>query len=281
MHIYYIDGRFVDENQACISVNDLIVLRGFGVFDALITYNRRPFHLQFHVNRLFNSARNIGLAIRESRDEICDIVRETINRNGHLQEANLRIVYSGGVSSDGVTPQNNGILMVMISPRPPRSDSWYREGAKIITLETERFIPAAKSTNYLKAIIARQQAREAGAIEAIYVDREQQVLEGTISNIFGFQGDKLITPGADILPGITRQVVLDLVKDRFNIEIRTFQTAELYAMDEVFITGSSKEIVPIVQIDDAKIADGRPGPISRQVMQLFKDYTTAYGRGEI
>ena len=281
MHIYYIDGRFVDENQACISVNDLIVLRGFGVFDALITYNRRPFHLQFHVNRLFNSARNLGLAIRESRDEICDIVRDTINRNGHLQEASLRIVYSGGVSSDGVTPQNNGILMVMISPRPPRSDSWYREGAKIITLETERFIPAAKSTNYLKAIIARQQAREAGAIEAIYVDREQQVLEGTISNIFGFQGDKLITPGADILPGITRQVVLDLVKDRFNIEIRTFQTAELYAMDEVFITGSSKEIVPIVQIDDAKIADGRPGPISRQVMQLFKDYTTAYGRGEI
>ena len=117
MDTYYVDGQFVSDDQAVLSVKDLAVLRGFGVFDFLITYNKRPFYLKEHVQRLENSARKIGLLIKHSNKEICDIVEETVRRNTHHKESNIRIVYTGGISSDGVTPEGNGKLLVMVTPR--------------------------------------------------------------------------------------------------------------------------------------------------------------------
>ena len=110
MDIYYIDGEFVTEDKAVISAKDLTVLRGFGVFDFLITYNKRPFYLKEHVQRLENSADKIGLKLNHTNEEICAIVEETVRRNTHHDESNIRIVYTGGVSSDGVTPEGNGIV---------------------------------------------------------------------------------------------------------------------------------------------------------------------------
>ncbi len=281
MDTYYIDGEFVDDSQACISVKDITVLRGFGVFDFLITYNRRTFHLQAHVKRLQNSARHIGLQMRHSADEICEIVQATLDRNGHHEESNIRMVYTGGVSSDGVTPEGNGILMVMVSPRVPCPKQWYKEGAKIITVNIERIMPGAKSTNYLSAIYALQQAQKADAVEAIYVDRNNRVLEGTTTNIFGFKHDRLITPQTGILPGVTRSVILELVKDHYAVATRDIDKAELGQLDECFISASNKEVVPIVQIDGLTLGNGKPGERTRHVMQLFKDHTTAYGQGRM
>jgi branched-chain amino acid aminotransferase len=279
MDTYYIDGAFVNEDQAAVSVKDIVVLRGFGVFDFMVTYNRRPFHLETHVKRLENSARHIGLALRHSVEEICDIVNATIAKNDHHEESNVRIVYTGGISSDGVTPEGKGILMVMVTPRHVLPETWYDNGAKVITVAMERFIPLAKSTNYLSAVYAQQQALQQGAIEAVYVDRHNRILEGTTSNIFYFKGDTLITPDADILPGVTRNAVLELARDDFRIELQDIDTSELPQMEEVFITASNKEVVPIVQVDEHTIGNGAPGDKTRRIMQLFRDYTTAYGRG--
>jgi branched-chain amino acid aminotransferase len=146
MDTYYIDGKFVSDDRSHISVKDIVVLRGFGVFDFLITYNKRPFHLEEHVQRIENSARYIGLEINLTNSEICEIVRETVKKNPHHIESAIRIVYTGGVSSDGLNPEGRGILMVMVTPKFELPRWWYTEGVKIITVDAERFIPAAKST---------------------------------------------------------------------------------------------------------------------------------------
>jgi len=281
MDTYYIDGEFVDEENALIPAKDITVLRGYGVFDFLITYNKRPFFLKEHVSRLENSAKDIGLALRHTHQEICDIVVRTIEKNPHHTESNIRIVYSGGISPDGVTPQGNGILMVMVTPKLELPDWWYSDGAKIITIDIERFIPTSKSTNYLSAVLAQHKAHGTGAIEAIYRDRDNRLLEGTTTNIFCFKGSRLITPPDNILPGITRGVVMDLTKNHYEIEMRHIDMDELKEMDEVFISASNKEIVPIIQIDDLVMGNGKPGEKTCRVMELFKNFTHAYGQGEL
>jgi branched-chain amino acid aminotransferase len=281
MDIYYIDGAFITDDKAVIPAKDLTVLRGFGVFDFLITYNKRPFYLKEHVQRLENSAEKIGLRLNHTNAEIFSIVEETVRRNPHHDESNIRIVYTGGISSDGVTPEGNGILMVMVTPKLELPEWWYADGAKIITLDIERFIPGAKSTNYLTAVWALQLAHQQNAIESIYVDRNNYMREGTTTNFYFFDGNTLITTQTDILPGITRSVLLDLVKGHFEVQLRDIAKSELDTMKEVFISASNKEIVPIVQINDTTIGNGRPGANTRKVMQLFKDYTAAYGLGKV
>jgi len=281
MDVYYIDGQYVEDDKAFVSVKDLAVLKGYGVFDFLITYNKRPFYLKGHVQRLENSAKQIGLRLNHTNEEICNIVEETVRRNSHHMESNIRIVYTGGISSDSVTPEGNGILIVMVVPKIELPDWWYTDGAKIVTAEIERFIPGAKSTNYLTAVWALEQAHSEGAIESIYVDRNNRLLEGTTTNFYCFKDDNLITPPTDILPGITRRVLMELVEGHFDIETRDVYKDELDTMEEVFITASSKEVVPIIQVNDVTIGDGKPGANTRKVMQLFRDYTTAYGLGKV
>lgn len=281
MDTYFIDGQYVDEDKCVLSVKDIIVLRGFGVFDFLITYNKRPFYLKEHVQRLETSAQKIGLKIKHSNQEICDIVEETIRRNTHHDESNIRIVYTGGVSSDGVTPEGNGYLIVMVTPKHQLPDWWYSDGAKLVTAEIERFLPGAKSTNYLTAVWALERAHDMDAIESIYVDRNNRFLEGTTTNFFCFKENKLVTPKLDILPGITRSVLVDLVKGHFDLDVRDIQRDELPSMEEVFISASNKEIVPIIQVDDIVIGNGHPGTRTQKVMQLFREYTTAYGQRKV
>jgi branched-chain amino acid aminotransferase len=280
MDTYYIDGQFVSDDKSLISAKDIVVLRGFGVFDFLITYNKRPFHLQEHVQRLENSARCIGLEIKHTNAQICEIVEETVRRNPHHTESAIRIVYTGGISSNGLSPEGRGILMVMVTPNIESPEAWYADGAKIITVDIERFIPASKSTCYLSAVHATQQAKEQDAIEAVYVDRHDRILEGTTTNFFFIKNKRLVTAHRDILPGITRSVILELVKDFYELETRDIYRSELHDMDEVLITASNKEVVPIVKVDDVQIGNGRVGENSRKIMQLFRDYTISYGRGE-
>jgi branched-chain amino acid aminotransferase len=280
MDTYYIDGQFVSDDNSVISVKDIIVLRGFGVFDFLITYHKRPFHLEEHVQRLKNSAEQIGLEIRRTNSEICDIVRETVAKNPHHTESALRIVYTGGISSDGLNPEGRGILMVLATQQHGLPQHLYTDGAKVITADAARFIPEAKSTCYLSAVLATQAAKKQGAIEALYVDRDQRILEGTTTNFFCFIGERLITPRQDLLPGVTRSVVIELAKQFHEVETRDVYMSEAGQMQEAFITASNKEVMPVVRVDDRQIGDGRVGERVRQIMQAFRDYTHSYGQGK-
>jgi branched-chain amino acid aminotransferase len=270
--ICYLNGKYVPFDQACLPLNDLGLVRGYGVFDFLRTYNGVPFKLTEHVQRLQNSAKLIGLSLPWSTAEIAEITQNTLTHN-HLPEANIRIVVTGGASADFITPLGQPSLMVIVTPVSQYPQEYYEQGIKVITVPIERFIPKAKSLNYISAIGALQQAKQTNAVEALYVNSQGEVLEGTTTNFFVFRGSQLITPKEGILNGITRDVILELAKDRFEIVEQSIAFSQLNHCDEAFITSSTKEIMPVVQIDELYISQGKPGENTQSLMHLFHKYT--------
>jgi branched-chain amino acid aminotransferase len=282
MTIFYVNGAYLPEAEASLPVRDLSVLRGYGAFDFLRTYGGKPFRLPLNVARLRRSCQLIELDIPWSDQEIVAIVEETLRRNaGFASEFNIRLVITGGVSSDNITPDGEPSLLVLVQPlrEPPRW--WYDDGVKVITVELERLIPDAKSIIYTPAILAQKRARQQDAIEALYRTEDQRVLEGTTTNLFAFFGSTLVTPplAGHILSGVTRMTLLELAEPHFVLEIRDIHYDELLQADEVFMTAANKQVVPIVQVDDAIISDGRPGAGTRQLMQLFHEMTLRRAAG--
>jgi branched-chain amino acid aminotransferase len=277
MAIYYVDGDFVEEQDAKLPLSDLIILRGYGVFDFLRTYGGRPFHLEDHIKRLQNSARLIGLACPWSSSEIIDITLQTIARNDY-PEANIRLLITGGDSEDSISPGQQPRLVVTVGPVKRFPEQWYRDGVKIITARLNRYIPGAKSIDYIRAIVTLNDARAVGAVESVYVDIDDHVLEGTTSNLFAVISGRLVTPAEDILPGITRDVILELVKEDFQVELRNLPRAELLQAEEIFLASSNKEVLPVCQVDDQPFKSA-PGPVSGRVQGLFRAYTEKYVQG--
>lgn len=277
MAIYYVDGDFVEEQDAKLPLSDLIILRGYGVFDFLRTYGGRPFHLEDHIKRLQNSARLIGLACPWSSSEIIDITLQTIARNDY-PEANIRLLITGGDSEDSISPGQQPRLVVTVGPVKRFPEQWYRDGVKIITARLNRYIPGAKSIDYIRAIVTLNDARAVGAVESVYVDIDDHVLEGTTSNLFAVISGRLVTPAEDILPGITRDVILELVKEDFQVELRNLPRAELLQAEEIFLASSNKEVLPVCQVDDQPFKSA-PGPVTGRVQGLFRAYTEKYVQG--
>ncbi|MCA1792401.1 MAG: aminotransferase class IV [Desulfobacteraceae bacterium] len=234
MTVYYVDGKFVPDDQAMIPVDDLAVLRGFGICDIMRTFHGKPYFIDEHIQRLMDSAKQIGLLLPWKTDEIKAIVLETLQKNKPTAEANIRIVITGGSSPDFLTPSGNPRLIVMVTP----------------------------------------QAQKSGAVEALYINSQKQVLEGTTSNLFAFFGNTLVTPPAQgILKGITRKLILSLGAQFFQITEEPLFLNRLTAADEVFITGTNKGVVPVIQIDDAIISNGRPGKNTAKLIQALDQHT--------
>lgn len=275
MDIYYVDGKFVPSDEAVIPVNDLAILRGLGAFDFMRTYAGKPFCLRAHLERLEASTRKIGLQFPWTMDALAQLVMETLSRNSH-KESNVRIIVTGGSSPDFMNPRGNPRLIIMVSPLPDMPSEWYSNGIHVITQIAERALAGAKSINYVQASLALEAARKRGAQEAVYTIPQGLVLEGTTSNIFAVTAGSLITPGRGILPGITRQVILDLARSLFSVKIRDVFLSELLEADEVFICGTNKGIVPVVQVDDTVIGNGKPGPKTCLLIQSFPDFVQTY-----
>lgn len=272
MSIYYVDGEFMPAETAVIPVDDLALMRGYGVFDFLRTYAGKPLHLKEHVERLVCSAAKIGLELPWDAAGIMAIVEETLAKNdlageaNALDEANVRILITGGSSSDFITPEGHPRLLVLVTPVAPKPAHWYTDGVKIITFPSSRTIPGAKSIDYIPATMALGKAKKAGAIEALYLEEDGRVRECTTSNIFAVKRGAIVTPGDEILAGITRKTVLSLAEAHHPVAVRDLFLKELLAADEVFITGSGKNLVPVVQIDEDVIGDGKPGRVTKGLM---------------
>ncbi len=269
MNIYYIDGKFMPADQAMLPVDDLAVIRGIGVFDLLRTYRGKPYFLKEHVTRLLHSARQINLDLPWSHEELCRVVLETLARN-NLDEANIRIIVTGGSSPDFITPAGKPRLLVLVTPLPRLPAHWYSQGVKVVTRKVRRSNPGAKSINYLPAAMALRDAKAHGGVEVLFLDDNDNALEGATSNLFAFIDGQLVTPGRGILSGITRKVVLEMAADHYTVQIRDLPRIELLRAQEVFITGTNKGLVPVVQIDDTKIGEGCPGPETGNIMKLLK-----------
>lgn len=269
--VHYLDGKWVREEDLKISAFDLSVLRGFGIFDFLRTYHYQPFRLQEHLNRLFNSAKITGITIPATKSEIEKIVYTGIEKNKKVfDDFNIRLLVTGGVGIDSVTPGNSSIIIMYgkVIDYPPE---YYTKGVSVITYPTVRTVPEAKTLNYLMGIMALKKAKKVGAIEAIYVDEEGKIYEGVTSNIFFIKDNILYTSEVGVLEGITRKVVINLAKKiGMEVVLGDVFLKDLSQFTEIFISASNKEIIPVVKFDTKKIGNGNVGPQTKLFIKHYR-----------
>ncbi len=271
--MFYVNGSYVDDHQAVIATTDLGLVRGYGVFEYLRTYQGSPFHLSDHLARLRYSAHQIGLTPPKTDEEI-EIIIDTLLRENGYAESGIKIVLTGGESCDQFTPDGRSSIIVMAYPHKPPPEVFYRNGISVVTTSLQRSIPESKTLHYTPAIIALKKATVQGAQEALYLNAQREILEATTSNFFAIKGNVLITPENDeVLLGITREVILRLAEGQLRVEKRTLCYDEIRQIDEAFITASNKEVMPVVKIDQHEIGHAHVGPLTRWFMEQFRVYT--------
>lgn len=284
--IVYCDGKYVDSQDAKISVFDHGFLYGDGVFEGIRAYNGRVFKLKEHIDRLYESANAILLNIEVSRREMMDIVLETIRRN-KLTDSYIRLIVSRGVGDLGLNPKicpHSEIYCIAgtITLFPQET---YDKGLDVVTVSTRRnnsvsLNPRIKSLNYLNNILAKIEANRAGVMEAIMLNQEGYVCEGTGDNIFIVKNGVVKTPPiyAGILQGITRDSVLEVARQEGIPAVEElFTLHDVYTADECFLTGTAAELIPVVNVDSRILADGKPGPIFKVLLSKFRELTKVNG----
>ncbi|HEY3665408.1 MAG TPA: aminotransferase class IV [Polyangiaceae bacterium] len=276
-----IDGRLVPPDQALVSVFDRGFLYGDSVFESWRTYGGSLFALDEHLARLERSAARVLIELPVSRDLLESEVLSALAAHGS-SEAYVRLMLTRGVGRAlGLDPElaERPLRVVLVSTLSPPASALYEQGIAAITYRAERpsdapAVADAKIGNYLLAILAMRAARAAGASEALLEDGHGAILEGATSNVFAVFCGTLATPpeSSAILPGITRSHVLGIARSMgLPIELRTLRKAELAEADEVFVTSSIRELVPVVRIDGERVGLGAPGPITLELLRLFRE----------
>lgn len=273
--VYFINGKFYSQKKAVISVRDLSVLRGYGIFDYLRTYNQKPFHLDAHLDRLFKSAKYIDLDLPWEREQIKKWVMQTLRKN-NFPESSIRIVITGGATVDTMTAIGLPTIMILVEKAAVYPPEIYQHGVKLATFPIKRTWPKAKTINYIPAVMIHKKAVRKGYYDGIYLDEKNNILEAANANLFFILNGKLTTPKEEVLYGISREVLIDLVKKEFPVTEKELNLKELPKISECFLTVSSKEIVPVVQIDQVKINNGKVGDKTKRIMEIFKEYTSRY-----
>ena len=282
----FVDGKFVDEKKAVVSVFDHGLLYGDGVFEGIRAYNGRVFKLSEHVDRLFYSAKAILLKIPMSHRAICEAVRAACKRN-KIRDGYIRLVVTRGAGTLGLDPNRCGNPQVIIIADKIQlyPETFYKKGLEIVTVPTTRnhtnaVNPAIKSLNYLNNILAKIEAINAGCVEAIMLNSQGFVAECTGDNVFMLKGGELLTPplAASALYGITRSVAIELAES-LGIKAKepNLTRYDLYNADEVFITGTAAEVVPVVKIDGRQIGSGKPGKLTKKLIKAYQDLTNSTG----
>lgn len=272
--VHLLNGNLTQEAQMAISARDIGLLRGYAVFDFLITYpHHRPFRLWDHIGRLYNSAGLIGLDVPFRPVTMRDWVFAALHANSSGFEKAIRIVLTGGVGPDSVTPSSdNPTTIIFIDKHTPYPDEYYEKGVGIIMVDHTRYVPGAKTNNYIEGVRQIQKARSLGAIEPVYYDKTQ-VFEGATCNIFALIDGKVRTPRTNILPGITRKVLLENLDLTEAIEVEDFNLNKLLKAKEVFLTASNKEVMPVTRMNNITVGDGNVGKITKEIMRQFRKYT--------
>lgn len=282
----YMNGGFVDRENARISIFDHGLLYGDGVFEGIRSYDSLVFRLKEHIDRLYRSAAAIELKISISKKEMIRAVVDTLKKN-KLKDAYVRLVATRGEGDLGLDPRkckSGGTIFIITDKIALYPRKYYEHGLGIITAKTRRNLPQAldpriKSLNYLNNILAKIDAIKAGVEEAIMLTHDGFVTECTGDNIFIVDNNTLITPPVEIaLEGITRDAVIGIAKKRkARFKERMLMLKDLYRADECFLTGTAAEIIPVVKIDKRRIGRGTPGPMTKMLLGEFKELTKVDG----
>ncbi len=278
----HLGGKLVDAADAKISVFDHGLLYGDGVFEGIRVYGGRVFLHQQHIDRLFESAKAIRLAIPLKPTEMITAVEETVKAN-NISDGYVRLVVTRGAGSLGLDIRKTSnpqviIIADTITLYPPET---YTKGMHLVTASTIRNHPGAlsariKSLNYLNNILARIEGTDAGMVEALMLNHKGEVAECTGDNIFIVKNRVVRTPSADagILEGITRNAVMELAREAgYRVEECSLTRHDLYVADEMFLTGTAAEVVAVVALDGRTIGTGEPGPATLDLLERFRKLT--------
>jgi branched-chain amino acid aminotransferase len=283
----FLNGQLVDREKAVVSVFDHGVLYGDGVFEGIRAYNGRVFKLREHLDRLFHSARAIMLALPWTKNALEAAVLQTLRAN-KLRDAYIRLVVTRGAGDLGLDPRKckHPTLFIITDKIALYPEEFYEKGLIVVTAATKRNIsealsPSIKSLNYLNNVLAKAEATRQGAPEAIMLNREGYVAECTGDNIFVVKEGTLLTPptSAGALEGITRNIVMEIAKNTLKLLVKEelFTPYHVYTGDEVFLTGTAAEVVPVREVDGRVIGTGKPGKTTLRLMREFKELTRISG----
>lgn len=272
------NGTLVPKEQATVSVYDHGLLYGDGVFEGMRSYSGKVFQLTQHLDRLWESARALALEIPGTKAEMAAEVERTLQAN-QLTDAYIRLIVTRGAGSLGLDPTrcSNPQIIIITDKIALYPEEYYRDGLDLVTASTIRNHPAAlspriKSLNYLNNILAKIEGLRAGCVEALMLNHKGEVAECTGDNIFTVKHGRLNTPPieAGILEGITRNAVIELALSQgIPVSQHPMTRHDVIIADECFLTGSAAEVIPVVRLDGRVIGDGKPGPITQQLLQAF------------
>ncbi|MBL7070903.1 MAG: aminotransferase class IV [Candidatus Omnitrophica bacterium] len=276
----FVNGVMLDENNAKISVFDRGFLYGDAVIETMRSYSGIVFRLNDHIERLFSSMKSMKIRQGLSNKETEKIIYELLRLN-KLKDASIRVTMSRGISKNrGFNISQNEAASAVITaanflPRPAKFyDSGIKTDISRYRKSSRSLVTRFKVSNYLESIIARNEAVSRNSFETFFLNESGHICEGTVSNVFMVKGSRLMTPSVDcgILPGITRKAVLELSSFAgVGVEEGMFKDDILNECDEVFITNSLIEIIPVIEVDGIRIGSGRVGPVTRNIHKLYRD----------
>ncbi len=281
----YLNGKFVNKQDAKVSVFDHGFLYGDGAFEGIRSYDGLVFRLKEHIDRLYESMHTLLIAPHMTRAQMAKAVVDTLKVN-KLKNGYIRLIVSRGDGDLGLDPRkcfghpNVIIITDKITLYPAQ---FYQKGMEIITVATTKnYVNALdaelKSLNYLNNILAKIEAANAGYIEAIMLDGNGYVAECTGDNIFIIKNETLSTPMLGRLKGITREAILDIAKEfKIKTEEGFISRHQVYNSNECFLTGTAAELIPVVKVDGRSIGAGKPGPLTLKLLKAFKDLTKKDG----
>ena len=282
----FLNGEFVTKENAKISVYDHGFLYGDGVFEGIRVYSGNVFRLEEHIDRLYNSAKSIMLNIPYTKDEMINHVLETVRRNGY-QDAYIRLVVSRGVGDLGLDPYKckSPQVVIIVEPLALFPKHLYETGIEVVTVATRRnrsdvLSPKVKSLNYLNNVLVKIEAHLANVSEALILNDQGYVAEGSGDNIFIVKNGVVYTPPGYVgaLEGITRQAIIEIAEELgYTVKEEPFTRHDVYVADEVFLTGTAAEVISVIKVDGRTIGDGTPGPHTKRLLEEFRRRVIAEG----
>lgn len=263
-------GQIVPVKDALIHVSDLAIQRGYGVFDFFKISDGHPFFLNDHLDRFFESAGILKLNVPAQRDEIEQIIRELIIRN-EMPASGIKLILTGGYSADGYTPAESNLMLTQHALKLP-SEEQVEKGVRVITYPYFKEFPAAKSINYMMGIWLLDVLQQERAADVLYY-HDEVISEFPRSNVFMVDhAGTLLTPSRNILKGITRKNVIALASRSMTVLEKDITRDDLYSAKEVFLTSTTKRVLPVVEVDHHVIANGKPGPVALALLDRLLQY---------
>jgi branched-chain amino acid aminotransferase len=275
----YLNGEFVTKDNAKVSVFDHGFLYGDGIFEGIRVYKGNIFKCKEHVDRLYDSAKSIMLDIGMTKQEMTDVLAEAVHKNG-MKDAYIRLVVSRGYGDLGLDPRkcSKPNIVIIVEKLALFTQEQYETGLRIITVPTRRNVPDAlnpkiKSLNYLNNVLVKIEANQAGVSEALMLNAQGYVCEGSGDNVFIVKNNVIYTPPSYLgaLEGITRNAIIEIA-ERFGMKVKEepFTRHDVYIADEMFLTGTAAEVIAVYEVDGRTIGDGKPGKLTMELLEEFR-----------